>query len=535
MSKEPGRLRVAVVVGVFALGLAGCTGGSGTTGAPRTTQGGTATTAVPTAGTPAQGLGGLIAAGVSTADGSGAVDAYFPDGRRQRITPGELGVPLVRAADANGDSGPPFYVSGPELGFGTALAEADLNGDGRTDLVIGAPGGRLGTVEGDPGPARRKKLERTPRAGDPGAGISGRAWILLNGPGGFTRARMTRVPIPAHVGDQLGSALALTRRSHGGGLDLWVGAQGLTVKGQAQAGVVYRVVVDGHGVPSLKDTVSLASPQVPGSAGFEDHFGQVLATARNGVVVGMPDKTVGSVRYAGEVVRLRTDRATNRLIRADAFTQASPGVFGSVHDQHNFGASISASGLAVGVPRQTVDGQTLAGVVQLFRPSTTRPDSLVPNVAIHQGSPGVPGLAHKNNGFGTSLALGDFACPGTSGLAISAPGDKLDTEPDGRTLEPVPGSLTVVPLPGPATTCPASVLTEGHGLPLVHQGVVEENLQPVTLPGPAGRERLLIGCADLNRGFVWSGGQAPVTTFGPIGATATSLSGFPTALALSPT
>jgi hypothetical protein len=197
---------------------------------------------------------------------------------------------------------------------------------------------------------------------------------------------------------------------------------------------------------------------VPGNAETGDGLGQTLAPAENGVVAGMPFEAVGSRTEAGMVERIRTDRTTNALTTSQGFTQNSTGVPGTAEEGDDFGWSVSADGLVVGVPGETFDGHTFAGVVHTFKPSTTADDSLIPGPTFNQDSPGIPGKAELNDAFGADVATGIFNCAGVKSMAIGAPGEAIGTTSWA-------GSVTIAPLTGSTTGCPAKAVSQGSGLP----------------------------------------------------------------------
>jgi hypothetical protein len=226
------------------------------------------------------------------------------------------------------------------------------------------------------------------------------------------------------------------------------------------------------------------------------------------VVAGQPGYGNGDPHTsgAGEIIRLRTDRTTNELIDADAFWMGSPGVPNNPGHNDHFGATVSQDGLAVGIPGDDVatdDGRKVhdAGSVQLFSPSPTRPDSLVPGPSLHQGSPGVPGRMKKWFHFGSDVAVGNFLCPGVPTLAVDSP------------LSVGPPLLTMVALPGTGKTCAPLVLSEkSTGSNLNSAG---GRLVVLGAGTASATDHLLIGDVDSALAAVWSGSPDTSVTFGP--------------------
>ncbi|MFI7588632.1 FG-GAP repeat protein [Spongisporangium articulatum] len=447
------------------------------------------------------GLPRLTAVGVPYVDdGTGAVDVFFADGRRQRVGPVELG--LVPA--------------GTQTWFGSSVATADLDNDGLTDLVVGAQGNGLGDGEDE-----NSDTWITPPGTDAAPGDSGRAWILLNSADGFTADGVVKLEGPNRVGDLLGMSVAVGTRYGSVGHDVWVGAPGLTVAGHPEAGVLYRFSVTSDATPSLADTIDQDSPLVPGAAEQDDQFGRYLAPAANGVVVGVPEESVGTKTRAGAVYRMRTDRTTDHLTQAQVFTQNSRGVPGAAEKNDEFGSAVAAdlgSGtVAVGAPGENLsDGRTDAGLVQLFGTAAGPKDSIVPAGSLTQASPGVPGSAEAFDRFGAAVAVGPFACSGVTSLAVGVPDEDIGANRD-------TGSVLVTKVPGAKGSCPTKALAQAANLPgapepydltgerlsVVHGGSTPDRLL-IAAPGETGTD------GTTGRVLVWQGSKAATSIIRPI-------------------
>ena len=96
--------------------------------------------------------------------------------------------------------------------------------------------------------------------------------------------------------------------------------------------------------------------------------------------------------------------------------------------------------LAVGLPRVDVGDQSGAGIVQVLRGSKA---GLAPLTGQQwsQNSPGILNASSPGDGFGSSLAAGDFDQDGHADLAIGVPGESIHI--DGREVE-LSGAVNVL-------------------------------------------------------------------------------------------
>jgi hypothetical protein len=203
---------------------------------------------------------------------------------------------------------------------------------------------------------------------------------------------------------------------------------------------------------------------VPGAAEPNDHFGAVLSAARSGVVVGQPAEDVGDRADAGAVTMLVSQGGPQAFAQAFTWTQASPGVTGEPEAGDRFGAAVSALGgvTIAGVPGEDVGALTDAGMVQTFARVQRDPDVVRPSRGVDQDSPGIPGVAERDDRFGAAVVLGrNMACldEATVDAAVGAPYEDLTV--GGRPARNA-GSVTVFTVLGvPSDPCPALSVDQG--------------------------------------------------------------------------
>ncbi|MEU4551689.1 integrin alpha [Micromonospora violae] len=159
------------------------------------------------------GLGEVIvgAPGAQTPHINGGLIAAFP-GRAGGLSGSGVQIITQRTAGVPGDPGNDDY-------FGGALAVGDVTGDGRADVLVGAPGDQIGSRAG----AGSVTLLKGSASGLTGSGAQA-----------FDQNH-SAVPDASEAGDKFGSSVALLNLDRTAGLDALVSSPGEEVPGD-QAG-----------------------------------------------------------------------------------------------------------------------------------------------------------------------------------------------------------------------------------------------------------------------------------------------------------
>jgi len=358
-------------------------------------------------------------------DGDGKSDLVVGLPARNAKT-GEVDLRLTAA------SAGPLTLTSSTLGqgtsddeFGAAVVLADLNEDGCSDIIIGAPGASAG---------------------------AGRIYVVLGAPDGFQKADGQTLDGGATSGDRFGSSLAIARNRADTGFDLWVGAPLDDVGATNSGSVVHYAITNSGGDLAFSATpITQNSPGVPGGAEKEDQFGAVLSATPKGLLIGDQLEDVGTAKDAGSITLLANTDNVSGFDQAFGWSQASSGVPGNAEAGDHFGAAVSLLGghLAAGVPDEDVNGSANAGMVQLFSWSAARP---VPTGEIKQYIPGVPGKVEAGDRFGAAAIFGRNmgGCSGGSiQIAIGAPGEDIKINGSSK----VDAGTAVIFTPPPGTSC----------------------------------------------------------------------------------
>ncbi|MFJ6935263.1 FG-GAP-like repeat-containing protein [Streptomyces sp. NPDC101132] len=163
---------------------------------------------------------------------------------------------------------------------------------------------------------------------------------------------------------------------------------------------------------------------------------------------GKTDITVsGGFGAPGHQLQIIPGGTVGRLgsaLPAAVISQDTPGVPGKAGEYDGWGEVLAygdfnrdgRADVAVGAPRDTVDGASWAGSVTVLYGRSGTP-YFSQGQRFTQSTPGVPGEAEPSDAFGEALAAGDFNGDGYTDLAIGAPGEQFGTHYDA-------GSVTVL-------------------------------------------------------------------------------------------
>jgi hypothetical protein len=356
---------------------------------------------VPYAGTVGLGDAPLVA-GDFTNDG--ALDVVVPDVAQDKVTVWNAGI-----ANLDGVPRAPLLAGAHNASqvFGQVIVMADVNGDGRADLLVGAPGYDAGLS---------------------GAAADGAVFGFAGG--NVISSTPTWTQVALGVGDgQFGSSIAVGRFfSDTGPVVVAVGAPGESPPGSpVQCGRVRLFPAAAHGFPpdNGKEVQALDGSYSGDAFGTAlANAGQLVATANKGdsLAVGAPQPTKTPPSIKGGYVSVFYPSGTAVALNSAFFGNAA-----AVGCKTTFGASVSNVGnvdgrnshdLVVGAPGCHVpdDGG------QAFLLTSSAGSYVAPVVSTWKF--GVPG-AQAGAQLGTVVAgLGDTSGDRSPDFAISAP--KMD-------------------------------------------------------------------------------------------------------------
>ncbi|MFF4288790.1 FG-GAP and VCBS repeat-containing protein [Streptomyces sp. NPDC001633] len=321
---------------------------------------------------------------------------------------------------------------GPYSAVGATLAAADFTGDGHPDLAVGHEGGvrllkgpftRTGansgvTVHRLPegsewidavraadmnGDGRADLLAEANPQPENDADTSSGIWWFAGAPDGLATGRaVPGLPAGAHLAGR--KAFTAGDLDGDGRADLAVGSRGEDAGSGGVGGratVVYGAAAGpGAGRPTV--SVDQDTEGVPGTSEPEDAFGGALAIGDvdgdhiGDLVIGAPGETLGwgtvAVKSAGAVTVLRGSPDGLTTAGAQMYTQDSPGVPGAAEPGDRFGAALlltdtdhdTRTDLAV-----TADGENGTGMLWRLPGS---PAGLTGTGSAYYGAPAAPAV-----------------------------------------------------------------------------------------------------------------------------------------------
>ncbi|MEU8644692.1 integrin-like protein [Streptomyces sp. NPDC048674] len=389
----------------------------------------------------------------------GAVDGKAKAGYVDIVWGGAKG--LGTRGDTRITQARPGIPGTPEKGdrFGAAVSVADVNGDGRADVVIGVPGEDIDGVGADAGTVSVLYGVH----GGLGTGAT-----VLNGPASsaaygksllaadFTGDGTTDVAIGA-------TDKVVLKQGGGPATTVFTGAMG------GRAPVLAAGDFDGSddGVPDLatgywstapftQSHVRLWSwsPEEKSLANFwnTDNAGVSALAAGDFDGDGHDDLALGECREiadeniddpcgpeelaegGGIHIHYGTGIPYNFGYRQQTLNQDTAGVRGVAEAADHFGAALVAADvdgdgrddLIAGAPGEAIGSRAQAGAATLLLGG---PTGLVDahgearSVAYQQNTPGVPGAAEAGDAFGAAVATGDYDHDGATDIAVGSPGE----------------------------------------------------------------------------------------------------------------
>lgn len=309
--------------------------------------------------------------------------------------------------------------------FGGALAAGDFNGDGCTDLAIGAPGQDIGTV------------------------IDAGAVVVLYGSELGLHSEFAAEPLlhegagltgTANTSDLAGATLAAGDLDCDGIDDLVVGIPADDIGGARDAGSI-RIVLGSAGAGLGSQLAPMyQSVGIAGILEGGDYLGAALATGDvnddgcDDLAIGVPGEGIFAVDEVGLVSVLFGSASTLGSIDSTSVHWQGNGLYGTGEAGDRAGEAVAVTDIncdgfddvIVGVPGEALGRLDEAGMLNvLYGSNASGPAALVTaNDGWHQANL-LSGRAEAGDLVGTSLAAGDINNDGCGDVVVGAPGEAI--------------------------------------------------------------------------------------------------------------
>ncbi len=307
-----------------------------------------------------------------------------------------------------------------------AVAAGDFNGDGFEDAALGVPFEDIGTI---------------PDAGAVNV-LYGSASGLAAAQNQFWHQNSPGIGDSSEEFDSFGTELAVGDFNNDGHDDLAIGIPSESFGVKESAGAVQIIYGSASGLTATGSRfIHQDVAGLPGTTEAGDLFGSSLTTGDfNGddfddIAIGAPtDSNSATVR--GGTVTIILGSATGLRSTGIVWSQNSSGIIGTSASGDGFGAAVVSEDfdgdgfddLAIGAPRDVVNGVAAGGVNVIFGSSTGL--NKAGNQYWSQNSPGILDVAQNSDAFGAALTAGDYNGDTFADLAIGVPAE--DTAPGVR-------------------------------------------------------------------------------------------------------